>query len=231
MNFNNIRNLGEPKNVSDGATRGFVEESITKGIKRETRHLITASASYHADLIKGDYQFTFGGSSMPSYKKHDVFNGFLVPHSGYIKKFVVLDTGIKLNFLNDDDDLLTKIVVRIGLDVPIPLFTLVLIKHNEKPIDIGTLYFMFTKYVEIGVESGAKVKREYVYKSKQPSNDKENLAYVKAKDIINIRSEFNSVLLGNYRTFITDRNYNIVNSSTEFFMHLVSILIELDPLI
>ena len=38
-----------------------------------------------------------GGQSVTSYKKHDVFNGFLVPSSGYIKDVVFLDTGLKFN--------------------------------------------------------------------------------------------------------------------------------------
>ena len=97
MNFNNIKNLGEPGHISDAATKGYVDETAKKLAQTEAPILIAAHASYHGDLIKGEYQFTFGGPSVSTYKKHDVFNGILVPTDGYIKKFVVLDTGVKFN--------------------------------------------------------------------------------------------------------------------------------------
>ena len=82
MNFNNIRNVGYPKHNEDAVPKSFVndmadsiKESIDKkildtmttlakmltgGLKKRT-HIITASASYHGDLIKNDYPFTWGG--------------------------------------------------------------------------------------------------------------------------------------------------------------------------
>ena len=118
MNFNNIRNVGYPQHNEDAVPKSFVDDKtdslkesidkkildtmttlakmLTGGLKKRT-HIITASASYHGDLIKNDYQFTWGGQSVTSYKKHDVFNGFLVPSSGYIKDVVFLDTGLKFN--------------------------------------------------------------------------------------------------------------------------------------
>ena len=84
MNYNSIKNLGEPNNRADAVTKGFMENSVSKAIQERT-HVTTASASYHGDLIKGDDQFTFGGSSMNTYKKHNMLNGFLVPAKGKIK--------------------------------------------------------------------------------------------------------------------------------------------------
>ena len=82
MNFNNIRNVGYPKDDADAAPKSFVDNMVgslkettektmvdaltrlgkmlTDGLKKRT-HLIPASASYHGDLIAGDYQFTGGG--------------------------------------------------------------------------------------------------------------------------------------------------------------------------
>ena len=79
MNFNNIRNVGYPQNNADAVPKNFVDNMIgslkettektmvdsftrlgkmlTDGLKKR-KHVITASASYHGDLIKGDYQFT-----------------------------------------------------------------------------------------------------------------------------------------------------------------------------
>ena len=98
MNFNNIRNVGLPQHSEDAVPRSFLDGEI-KAVKEQMnkiKYLLTANASYHGDLIKGDYQFTWGGQSMTSYKKHDMFNGFLVPRKGKLKKFTVLVTGLNL---------------------------------------------------------------------------------------------------------------------------------------
>ena len=190
MNFNNIKNIGEPSHISDAATKGYVDNSINDVVEKETKHLIAATASYHGDLIKGGYQFSFGGSSLSTYKKHDIFNGFLVPAKGKIKKFVVLDTGFKFN--GKVGDLLKDIVVKIGLNVPIPLFTLVLIKYKGEAIDIGTLNFMFTSYSDIGLEDGfARSDIDYVFKFNLPYTNLD--VNVDQKDILNIRSVFSTI--------------------------------------
>ena len=221
MNYNSIKNLGEPNNRADAVTN-----SVSKAIQERT-HVTTASASYHGDLIKGDYQFTFGGSSMNTYKKHDMFNGFLVPAKGKIKKFVVLDTGFKFN--GKDGDLLKDIVLNIGLNVTIPLFTLVLIKYKGEAIDIGTLNFMFTSYSDIGLEEGfARSDINYVFKFNLPyTNFNVN---VDQKDILNIRSEFSTIPLSKTRFIRSNLNYKIDDINTEFYTYLATILIELDPL-
>ena len=158
MNFNRVRNIPYPHHNEDAVPRSFVDgvvdslkgstdkkiletmtalgKMLAEGLKKRTR-LISASASYHGDLIAGDYQFTWGGQSVSSYKKHNVFNGFLVPSSGKIKKFDVLVTGLKIFF---HDNNLNDYVKTIGEDNLIRLFTLVLIKKNQAPVDIGTLF-------------------------------------------------------------------------------------------
>ena len=107
MNFNNIKNFGEPGHISDAATKRYVDNSINdvvdKAIKQKT-HLIVAHASYQGDLIKGEYQFTFGGACVQTYKKHWKFNGFLMPHSGYIKRFVLEDFGLKFYYDSGDEN-------------------------------------------------------------------------------------------------------------------------------
>ena len=227
MNFNNIRNVGNPKHKADAVPRSFVDDIIgslkettekttvdaftrlgkmlTNGLKKR-KHIITASASYHGDLIKGDYQFTFGGQSMNSYKKHDVFSGFLVPSSGYIKSFIVLDTGLKLNIPKNKNIL--DYIHDIGYNKTIPLFTLVLIKRLEEPIDIGTYFFYFKNdKIEIG----------YTFKL-NPNFEKIDLIAVKEKDIINIRSEFSTLKLSdNNLHSLSNSNYKVVNEAE--FIH------------
>ena len=76
MNFNNIKNIGEPGHISDAATKGYVDETVEplKEKVNKSKPIIAASASYQGDLIKGKYQFTFGGNSKQNYKNHDMYN-------------------------------------------------------------------------------------------------------------------------------------------------------------
>ena len=230
MNFNHIRNLGNPKHGADAVPRSFMDNIITEVEEKvekvkekidKRKQLITASASFHGDLISGDYQFTWGGQSMESYKKHDMFSGFLVPSSGYIKKFVVLTTGLKIN-APKGRDILEFIVYDIGYNTHIPLFTLVLIRHKQEPVDIGTLYFYFIDY---GL--GRSGEMDFVFKY-NPNFEEKDLRTVGAKDIINIRSEFNSIKINENRIMVTDVNYKFV--TIDFFTYLATVLIELDPL-
>ena len=223
MNFNNIKNVGNPTHEADAVPRKFVDEmanSIEEKVDKR-KHLITANASYHGDLIKGDYQFTWGGQSMVSYKKHDMFSGFLVPSSGYIKKFVVLSTGLKLN-APKDRDVVEFVVYDIGYNNHIPLFTLVLIRNQKEPVDIGTLYFYFVDY---NISRTGEMKHVFKF---NPNLEEKTLRTVGARDIINSRSEFNSIQIGEYRIMLTNANYKFV--STDFFTYLATLLIELDPL-
>ena len=150
MAFKKLLNLSTPSEPFEATTKKYVDNSINdvvdKAIDQRT-NLITAHASYHGDLIKGDYQFTFGGSSIPTYKRHDMFNGFVMPHSGYIKRFVVKSTGFKfpsdnivgvsvkltLNDCDDDQFVVTNPQI-------IPLFTFNVIKNiDNEVVELGVL--------------------------------------------------------------------------------------------
>ena len=81
MNFNNVRNLGLPQNENDAVPRRFVD-SIIKEVEEKInkrKHLIAVSTYFCGKLIKGEYQFPFGGNACKE-------AGFLMPHSGRIKK-------------------------------------------------------------------------------------------------------------------------------------------------
>ena len=241
MNFNRVRNIPYPHHNEDAVPRSFldgeikaVKESTTKtmgdmltrlgktideDLKKRT-HIISATASYHGDLTAGEYQFTWGGQSMTSYKKHDVFNGFLVPSSGKIKKFDVLVTGLKIFF---HDNNLNDYVNTIGEDNLIRLFTLVLIKKNQAPVDIGTLFFSFKNHA---FNRANKIGVDYVFKYKDPLN----VVSVEQKDIINIRTEFNMDVGIKKVSVLEEINYNLGYFEDEFFTYLATVLIELDPL-
>ena len=242
MNFNNIRNVGLPKHTEDAVPRSFVDNAVDllkestlktmgdmiirlgKTIEedfKKIKHLISATASYHGDLIKGDYQFTWGGSSMALYKKHDAFSGFLVPSDGYIKKFVVSSTGLKFN-TQQGRGVVEFVVYDMGYNNHVPLFSFVKISGQQDPIDIGILYFYFTDY---GIARTGEIK--YVFKF-NPDVDEKTLRTVKKRDIINIRSEFDSIDITGYRIMLANPNYKF--TTNDFFTYLATVLIELDPL-
>ena len=243
MNFNNIRNVGYPQNNADAMPKNFVDNMIgslkettektivdaltrlgkmlTDGLKKR-KHIITALASYHGDLIKGDYQFTFGGQSVTSYKKHDVFSGFLVPSSGYIKNVAFLQTGLKFN-VEKIKSTLDFIADDMGLNKDHPLFSFVLIKRSGALIDIGILYFQF-EYKKI--EGKIEVIQNFRF---NPNFEEEDLRTVEANDIINIRSEFDTFKNNNFRITIQNQNYRIEDLENEFYTYLATVLIELDP--
>ena len=227
MNFNNIRNVGLPQHSEDAVPRSFLDGEI-KAVKEQInkiKYLLSANASYHGDLINGDYQFTWGGQSMTSYKKHDMFNGFLVPRKGKLKKFTVLVTGLKFNV--DKNKSFADLISDLGENKPFPLLTLVLIRLNKEPIDLGTLYFSFVNfeiknfYVYFDIEHDFKYKNPFVGKD----------IYFEENDIINIRSEYDSFKVSKYRLFKTNiEHYNLDNVDDEFYTYLASVLIELDSL-
>ena len=245
MNFNNIRNVGYPQNNADAVPKNFVDNMIgslkettektmvdsftrlgkmlTEGLKKR-KHIITASASYHGDLIKGDYQFTWGGQSKTSYNKHDVFSGFLVPSSGYIKNVAFTQTGLKFN-VEKIKSTLDFITDDMGLNKDHPLFSLVLIKKNWGAlIDIGILYFQF-EYRKI--EGKIEVIENFKF---NPNFEEKDLRTVNTNDIINIRSEFDTFKNNNFRITIENQNYRLEDLENEFYTYLATVLIELDPL-
>ena len=84
MNFNNIRNVGYPQHNEDAVPRSFVDNMI-KTIEEKIdkrKQLIVVTTNYSGELIKGEYQFSFGGKTSEK-------AGFLIPQSGLIKDIKV----------------------------------------------------------------------------------------------------------------------------------------------
>ena len=111
-----------------------------------------------------------------------------------------------------------------GLNKDYPLFSLVLIKRNGALIDIGTLYFQF-EYKKL--EGKINVLQSFKF---NPNFEEEDLRSINEKDIINIRSEFDTFKNEKFRISIQNPNYRIEELKDEFYTYLATVLIELDPL-
>ena len=119
MNFNNVRNLGLPKDESDAVPRRFVDGEIRaveeKIIKR--KQLIAVHARYCGPLKSADFPFKFGGvnnvenceekilKGLYQHKLKGLINGFVMPHSGRIKKIICES----LTFL-DENKIIDKLI-------------------------------------------------------------------------------------------------------------------------
>ena len=239
MNFHNIRNVGLPKDENDGVPRKFVEnmvkeveEKIEKTTEKIGKRKQLITATYYGDLIKNTFQFTFGGIGLKQYNT-EIFNGFLMPCSGYIKNFVLEDFGLRIYHSGDIIDYIKK---EYGFTTQVPYFTLILLKTNGEIEELGILYitFVITSYI------GPKI--NYGYFSYKPIPGKESYK-INKYDILNIRSEITTTKDENLNVFNFDRvvkygniidkraNFYKTNfSSYEYFTYLATVLIELDPL-
>ena len=99
MNFHNIRNVGLPKDESDAVPRRFVDSMIKEVEEKikQRKQLITVNTSYCGPLKKGDYPFKFGGNIIKNCEEEitrpvkfleGLPFGFVMPHSGCIKKII-----------------------------------------------------------------------------------------------------------------------------------------------
>ena len=252
MNFNNVRNLGLPKNENDGVPRKFVDGEINTVMKqvqnqfKELNHLVSVSASCHEHLKYGDYPFTFGG---PIINRNifnlDKYNGFLVPANGFIKHFAINSTGLILNIppntISTDvtvgpvDGAFNEILkLYRDINKPIKLFNLIKIKSNFEIEIIGSV-FLF-------LQIGDSIDNKYLYTTntnfefrpdpKYLNKEKNFICPVRQGEIINIRSEYTETIIKNDESFISDKGYiiafpyNFVSQAMpkkNYFLHLATL--------
>ena len=101
MNGNTLYNVSDPVNPQDVATKEYADN-----VGERIKHLIVVHARYCGPLKKGEYPFKFSGGNFKTceeyVEKYKDFNGsttgFLMPHSGRIKKIIVEG----LNFLENN---------------------------------------------------------------------------------------------------------------------------------
>ena len=225
MNFHNIRNLGLPKDESDAVPFGFVDDKI-KAVEEKIekrKHLITVSTYYCGDLIKGEYQFPFGGNTCK-------FSGFLMPQSGRIKriqvrfigKFKTITEGVSEEIRkklieealleveneeldkNDPDDFKTMLRT---LYLNGNLFSIILFERlDHAGIPVGSILSTYKCYDILGVDDDINT----FMRNCRFDNDLTNYPLSRG-EVINIRTEIE-------RNVKSDWSY------------LFTFLIELDPL-
>ena len=235
MNFHNIRNVGLPKDEADAVPRSFLDGKIKEVEEKieKNKQLIVATASYYGGLIKDTFQFSFGGVSLQQYKT-EVFNGFLMPHSGYIKKFVLEDFGLKIYYT---DNIISHIRKEYSFADPVPYFTLIVLKTNGEIEELGVFYIRF---VISSYEKPMKINYGYFFYKTIPGKESYK---INKHDILNIRSELTTTKNENLNVFYFDRVFSARETldkrsidfkskylDDDFFTYLATVLIELDPL-
>ena len=211
MRGNTIYNVADPVNPQDVVTKEYVDSGI--------KHLIAIHSSYTGPLIKGKEQFTFGGNDIKN-----TYTGFLMPHSGRIKK-IKMKTSITKN-----------------------IFENVVFKKDRADVDfIGSGFFAFTKhhYDEDKKNRGlilGSILCYDAYKLYVKGNPDAGVYFLKEKvvgidfcfeDDLPIAPDYNFLKEGdiiNVKTLIdldlTKYGLDDPNANT----YLITFLIELDPL-
>ena len=127
MNFNNIRNVGNPKHEADAVPKSFMDKEI-KTVEEKIQkksYIIAIHARYCGPLISGDFPFKFGGFNdvencdekilrgLHKRNLKGIINGFVIPHSGRIKKIICES----ITFL-DKDKLFENLINGINKEFP-----------------------------------------------------------------------------------------------------------------
>ena len=203
MNFNNIRNVGLPKNENEAVPRKFVDSEINTVKKqvqnqfKELNQLVSVCGSCYEYLKHGDYPFTFGGPILNGkLRELDKLNGFLVPANGVLKHFVtfssglVLDVpGVKAEELLNDHRPITDLYG--SKDSLLKLFTLMKIEENGDEEELGGIYFKVSN-VRVYEDKDYRATNTFKFLINEKFKNKEEnfICSVNRGDIINIRSEF-----------------------------------------
>ena len=209
MNFNNIRNLGEPKNVADAATKEYVDDVTSINLRRienrlsEFNQLVSVVGSCYELLKKEDYQFTFGGPILNGKLNNlDKFNGFLVPANGLLKNFIAFSSGLAITIPGMsykefiDKDFKPLIDFYGQKDSLTKIFSVVKIEEKGRiEEEVGGVYFRFTNVKRVifsdgEIGYGATPEFKFIIKEKFRKKEENFICSVNRGDIINIRSDY-----------------------------------------
>ena len=208
MNFNNIRNLGNPTDLSHAATKQYVDEVTDLNLRRfnnmlsDFNQLVSVVGSCYELLKKEDYQFTFGGPILNGKLNYlDRFNGFLVPANGLLKNFITFSSGLTLTVpgitLKEFEDKNAKPLIDFygQKDSLTKIFSLVKIEEKGRiEEEVGGVYFKFTNFRKVlhdgETKYAATPEFEFILKEKFRKKEENFICSVNRGDIINIRSDY-----------------------------------------
>ena len=235
MNFHNIRNVGLPKDEADAVPRRFVDSMIKEVEEKinKRKQLITVTASYQGELIKGEYQFSFGGEAGEK-------AGFLMPQSGRIKDIKVIFIG-ELQYLKPEikpgEDVF-KEFQRIWREEYGKELTIEFIKSAEFGNELKNYYFNSSLLSIIKFEPIRKDIDDYVYEPfTEGSIITTHRCYHVGFDNI-LKRYYNSkcVFEPDFKNYSLSK-YDIINIRTDIerrvkskWTYLVTFLIEVDTL-
>ena len=249
MNFNNVRNVGNPIHGADAVPRSFMDSEISTVKKyvqnqfKELNQLVSVSASCHEHLKYGDYPFTFGGPIINRRIYNlDKFNGFLVPVDGFIKHFSIYSTGLVLNVSPNTTP--TDFLKETGpktlnelygkKDNPTKIFSLEKIGNigieKEKEI-IGSVFInLNTKSDDKHTYIGAPF-IEFKPNPKYLNKEKNFICSVKQGDIINIMCEYTETIIPGDESYINEKgeliafpfDFHFGKSGNKYYLHLATL--------
>ena len=182
MNGNTLYNVPEPVNPHAIATKEYADTKT---------NIIAVQTQYYGPLIKDKYQFTFGEGI-----KETSFSGFLIPHSGRIKKIAAK---LKSYFIWKKDIVGDVIKYEDKQNLLGSLFS-IFITRNEDGVKTRLANFIGKRdrYIEVNYKDESKSVKEYfdlLFEAGKSFNLKylfdnffENYP-VSEGDLINIRTE------------------------------------------
>ena len=212
MNGNTLYNVPDPVNPQGVATKEYADKRT---------HIIAVNATYHGDLIRFKYQFNFGGN-----KAYNSTTGFLVPHSGRIRK-------IKMRTPINKESFEGRILEKNRADVSfikLGFFVFTNTKINGELKNIGRitcqdaykLFYQLDKYSTLD-KPEIRWLYDFCFEDDLPINTEES-TIVEEGDIINIRTQIDLSFPN------LDEDYRFIDETYIGNTCLATFLIELDPL-
>ena len=252
MNFNNVRNVGLPKDESDAVPRRFVDDMVDSLKKttleqvqnqfKELNQLVCVSTSCHEPLKYGDYPFTFGGPIINRRIYNlDRYNGFLVPADGILKHFTMYSTGLVLNIppniikmgvtVRTANERSKKIEELYGdLKNPTKIFSLIRIKNFDIEEIIGSLFITITNINFFKQIYMGNLNIEFRPNPNYLNKDKNFICSVKQGEIINIKSEYTENIITGDDSYVDKNGYLISfpysfvkDKDSKYFLHLATL--------
>ena len=190
MRGNTIYNVADPVNPQDVATKEYADNAKGLGSKQ----LIAVSTYYCGDLIKGEYQFTWGGNACK-------LSGFLMPRPGRIRKIRVRFLG---KFLTKPEGVSEEVLRRLRIEANEEtedkfdskrdwlnalylngnLFSIILFRENSLNLPVGSILTTFRCQEITGFDDSFDI----FFRSCYFDYDISNYQLLEG-DVINIRTE------------------------------------------